>query len=161
MKKSWLIIAGISAVIVAAIAYVALTGDKVSSPEGEVKESSAQTQPSTPTPAPEAPATTPGTYKAYAADMVADDTGRKVLFFHAPWCPQCRELEQSIQAGTIPDGVTIYKVDFDTSHALRTKYGVNLQTTLVEIDNSGTEIKKYVAYSSPTLEATIKGLGLK
>lgn len=94
-----------------------------------------------------------GQYISYSSDVIAKTSGTKVLFFHAPWCSQCRALEASIQAGPIPSNVSIIKVDYDTNQALRQKYGVTIQTTLVRIDDSGNFVKKYNAYNSPTLES--------
>ena len=99
-----------------------------------------------------------GVYKEYdEADLsINDDT--KILFFHAAWCPQCRELEMDIKDGPIPENVTIYKVDYDTNQSLRKKYGVALQTTLVKIDNNGNLLKKYVAYDDPSLDSLTTNL---
>lgn len=99
-----------------------------------------------------------GQYVQYRAEDVAVVEGRKILFFHAPWCPQCRALEASIQAGTIPAGVTIFKVDYDTNQALRQQYGVTIQTTLVEVDSQGSKLGSYVAYDEPTLASVITNL---
>lgn len=94
-----------------------------------------------------------GQYIDYSAEVIAKTTGTKVLFFHAPWCPQCRALEASIQAGPIPSNVSIIKVDYDTNQTLRQKHGVTIQTTLVRVDDSGNLLKKYSAYNTPTLES--------
>ncbi len=99
-----------------------------------------------------------GAYNDYSEKAVNETSGTKVLFFHAPWCPQCRELEASIRASTIPDGVTIFKVDYDTNQALRSKYGVTLQTTLVKIDEEGELVKKFVAYDEPTFASVEENL---
>lgn len=128
------------------------------------------TQPSAPTtnnqpptsaeqqaPAANAPAA-PGMYADYSAEAVATTSGTKILFFHAPWCPQCRELEKSIKEGSIPAGVTIFKVDYDSNQALRRTHGVTIQTTLVKIDDAGATVKKYVAYNKPSLQALIENL---
>jgi len=58
----------------------------------------------------------------------------------------------------VPDGVTIFKTDYDSNQALRQKYGVTIQTTLVKIDDDGKLVKKYVAYDEPTLESLTKNL---
>lgn len=99
-----------------------------------------------------------GAYKEYSEAAFAATSGTKVLFFHAAWCPQCRQLESDIKKGKIPGGVTIFKVDYDSSQKLRQKYGVTLQTTLVKVDDSGNEIKKFVAYDDPSLEAVVRNL---
>lgn len=69
---------------------------------------------------------------ARAADRSYDTT---ILFFHAPWCSECRAFEQAIQSGTVPAGVQILKVDYDTRTDLRQKYGVRIQSTFVELDD--------------------------
>jgi thiol-disulfide isomerase/thioredoxin len=102
-----------------------------------------------------APIGQPGAYVGYTEDIVEKTKGTKILFFHAPWCPQCRSLENSIETTDIPDGVTIIKVDYDTNQKLRERYGVTLQTTLVKVDDNGELIEKYVAYNDPTY-ASIK-----
>lgn len=107
---------------------------------------------------PTATAAIPGRYTPYDARELAATTGIKIIFFHASWCPQCRKLEADIKAGPIPDGVTIYKADYDSSQALRQKYGVTLQTTLVKVSDDGRLIKKYVAYEDPTLASLKQNL---
>ncbi|MEX2007054.1 MAG: thioredoxin family protein [Candidatus Saccharimonadales bacterium] len=91
-------------------------------------------------------------YVEYSDDVIAQTAGTKILFFHASWCPQCRQLERSILSGTIPNGVTVIKVDYDSNQELRQKYGVTIQTTLVKVDDNGNLVEKYVAYDEPTLE---------
>jgi len=124
------------------------------SPETETNRAgtSAQTQ-TTETPAEASQAMTAGAYIDYSGSIIADTAGTKVLFFHAPWCPQCRALEASIKSSQIPNGVTIIKVDYDTNRQLRQKYGVTIQTTLVKVDDSGNLVEKYVAYDEPTFAA--------
>lgn len=120
--------------------------------------------PAASTPAPAAlqpggsPAAAPGQYIDYRADVIAATPGTKILFFHAPWCPQCRKLEQSIKSGAIPGGVTIIKVDYDSNQALRKKYGVTIQTSLVRVNDVGELEKRYVAYDTPSLSAITENL---
>lgn len=99
-----------------------------------------------------------GNYLDYEVNLVESTNGRRVLFFHAPWCSQCKELDESIKNGIIPEGVTIFKTDFDSNQKLRQQYGVTLQTTLVLLDDKGNLAKKYVSYEEPNLEAVIKNL---
>lgn len=99
-----------------------------------------------------------GTYTEYSAEAVSSANGRRILFFHAPWCPQCRSLEKSIQSGSIPSDVTIFKVDYDTNQKLRQKYGVTLQTTVVLLDENEEEAKKFVPYDNPSLQAVKENL---
>ena len=109
-------------------------------------------------PAP-APAS-PGAYVDYSDAALAAAEGTAVLFFHAPWCPQCRALEEDILASGVPDGVTILKVDFDSRQDLRQKYGVTLQTTLVTVDEAGAKTALHVAYDEPSVAAVSAALGL-
>ena len=95
----------------------------------------------------------PGVFKDYQDGLVASTDGVTLLFFHAPWCPQCRMIESDINEQGVPNGVTILKVDYDSNQALRQKYGVTLQTTFVEVDTEGNEIEKYVAYNEPTFDS--------
>lgn len=70
---------------------------------------------------------------------------KRVLFFHAPWCPTCKATNQDIMdnLSKIPAGVVIYKVDYDSEEALKTKYGITHQHTFVYVDKDGKEIKKW------------------
>lgn len=106
----------------------------------------------------DAKSTNKGTYVIYTDDIIAATAGTKILFFHAPWCPQCRALHTDINASKIPDGVTIIKVDYDSHQDLRQKYGVTLQTTFVRVDDDGELIEKYVAYNEPTFDSVKENL---
>jgi thioredoxin 1 len=81
-----------------------------------------------------------GSYVAYseAAAAQAVTTGKTILFFHASWCPTCRAADADIikNAANIPSGTTILKVDYDTSSAMKTKYGVTTQHTFVQVDST-------------------------
>lgn len=101
-----------------------------------------------------------GVYVDYSEEALATADGTRVLFFHAPWCPQCRALEEDILSADLPDGVTILKVDYDSHQALRQQYGVTLQTTLVALDEDGEASATFVAYDDPTLSSSLAGLGL-
>ena len=109
---------------------------------------------------PVAPTTGSGMYVDYSESVITstNDMNTKLLFFHAPWCPQCRALEADIKQRGVPDGITIIKVDYDTNQTLRQKYGVTLQTTIVKIDKIGELIDKFVAYDDPSLNAVVENL---
>lgn len=141
-------------VISGSIAYL------LNSPAGNVavKEMAAQSQESNPQtqtekPAPTPATTEPGVYKDYSPTAIQETAGTKLLFFHAPWCPQCRALDADIKQKGVPTGVAIIKVDYDSNQSLRQKYGVTIQTTIVRVDDQGNFVKKYVSYDEPTLEA--------
>ena len=99
------------------------------------------------------PAASTKNYVDYSSAVIAETPGEKVLFFHAPWCPQCNAIEKDILAQGVPGNLTIIKVDYDSNQDLRQKYGVTLQTTFVKIDDQGEFKDKYVAYNEPTLDA--------
>lgn len=87
-----------------------------------------------------------GSYETYSADKIARaETGDVVLFFNASWCPSCRGLDTNIEKNikSIPAGVSILKVDYDTQSELKKKYGVTYQHTLVQVDKNGDMIKKW------------------
>lgn len=159
MDKKVFIVAGIIILaIIAGMTYVALNKD-ASAPANNSTTDANRTAPPQEDTAPPVGDTVPaGRYIDYSSEEVAKTSGDKVLFFHAPWCPQCRELEKSIKSGTLPDNLTIFKVDYDTNQSLRQKYGVTLQTTLVKIDDAGNKIESYVAYGEPTFEAVKREL---
>lgn len=148
--------------IAGAFVYLALNkpAESTNNQSANQSELSAEPAESQPTPQPAPTATTPsaGAYKDYSASAISSTKGTKILFFHAPWCPQCRQLEASIKAGPIPENVTIFKVDYDSNQQLRQKYGVTIQTSLVKVDDSGNLVKRYVAYDEPTLNAVTTNL---
>ncbi len=87
-----------------------------------------------------------GAYLPYEASKLAmANDGDVVLFFRASWCPSCRTLDGDIKAnlGAIPAGVTILDVDYDAATALKQKYGVTTQHTLVQVAADGSMITKW------------------
>jgi len=91
-------------------------------------------------------------YVNYSSDYLETTAGTRLLFFHAPWCPQCRDLEADILATELPENVTIVKVDYDSHQDLRQKYGVTVQTTVVKVDDQGNKVKAYIPYDEPTFD---------
>lgn len=82
----------------------------------------------------------PGLYTTYDAEKIAQsDAEHILLFFHATWCPSCKALDADIvaNAGSIPAGVEIYKVDYDTSTDLKRQYGVTTQHSIIEVAATG------------------------
>ena len=107
----------------------------------------------TPSVAPAAPVE--GAYIDYADGIVEETAGAKVLFFHAPWCPQCRKLDEQLLAEGAPEGLTVFKVDYDSRSDLRQRYGVTLQTTVVFVDDAGMPISSTVLYDDPSIASLI------
>lgn len=88
--------------------------------------------------------TVAGSYTSYSEAKLANaEKGDVVLFFHAGWCPKCQESDKNFKATGAPDGLTVLKIDYDSSTELRQKYGVNLQHTFVQVDKDGNLIKKW------------------
>ena len=96
-----------------------------------------------------------GAYVDYRDGILDETPGAKAIFFHAPWCPQCRALEESILSGEIPEGLTIIKADFDSETELRQRYGVTLQTTIVYVGGDGESLGSTVLYDDTSLDALV------
>lgn len=121
----------------------AATSTMADSPEATSPTTSmTTTMTGTPTSSPAASAGTYIDYAAYAQDPAAA-TGKVVLFFHATWCPICREVEESLTSAPVPAGLTVVKVDFDDAGELRQRYGVTIQHTFVQVDAEGRELAKW------------------
>jgi len=89
----------------------------------------------------------PGAYKDYSEGSIRDSGyNRTIIFFYAPWCPECRSFDQIIIGSKIPDGVQILKTDYDSSVDLKKKYGVTIQTSFVGVDRSGEKLKLWSGY---------------
>lgn len=160
MSKKTVLIVLIVVLLGAAAAYIVFGSDEASAPEQQSATSaSSETTVNKPADAPEATSeTVAGMYVDYSDDVIAKTSGIKLLFFHAPWCPQCRAIDEGISTDTIPDGVTVIKVDYDSNQALRQKYGVTIQTTFVRVDDEGNLVEKYVAYDEPTFDSVKENL---
>jgi len=144
-------------IIATAVILLTLTGAAVwiglqsTETQSEPTNQSTQTtnQPQT-TPSSVNPSQNIDAYQDYTSDYLSTTSGTRLLFFHAPWCPQCRQLENDIISNGLPEGVAVIKVDYDSSQQLRQRYGVTLQTTVVRVDDNGDFVEKYVPYDSPT-----------
>ena len=152
MKKIC-IIATITTVALIAGGYFSYTNTRQSAIEQNRAEQNIARSRTTTESAPVPSTNQPGRYIEYKSGVIGQTAGQKILFFHAPWCPQCRSLDKSIRETTLPSGVTIIKVDYDSNQELRKEYGVTLQTTLVKVNNAGQLIEKYVAYNEPNYAA--------
>ena len=62
-----------------------------------------------------------------------------VLFFHADWCPICRQMEKAISADleNYPKGTRFLKADYDSEDELKKEYDIKVQSTVVVVDGSG------------------------
>lgn len=97
-----------------------------------------------------------GRYTTYGNEnRSASGFDTNVIFFHAPWCPECRAFKQAIQADEIPNGVQILEADYDSSTDLKKQYGITLQSTFVRVDKNGNLQEKWVGYGQDKSLANI------
>ena len=87
-------------------------------------------------------------YLPYTPSLIQTLSGSRILlFFHADWCPSCKNLEKQIVSTQIPSDVVIVKVNYDTETDLKKKYSILSQSTLVQIDASGAMYKRWLGKS--------------
>jgi thiol-disulfide isomerase/thioredoxin len=153
MKKTPIVIS-VVVVIVLGVGYLLLNSRQTDTPVSTQVTSTTQEQLQDS----DADSQVSGKYINYSPEALDQSTGTRVLYFHASWCPQCRDLDADIRKNGVPSGVTILKVDYDSNQELRKKYGVTLQTTLVKLDESGNGVAKFVAYEDPSLQAVKNNL---
>lgn len=87
-----------------------------------------------------------GDYVAYdEKSFKAAKDSKRVLFFHAGWCPTCRPVDKELteKIKEIPEGVVVFKVNYDTAKALKKKHEVTYQHTFVLVDEDGVEVSKW------------------
>ncbi len=85
-------------------------------------------------------------YLAYSPQLYAQTIDQKrILFFKANWCPTCNTADKDFldNIGKIPEGVTVYQVDYDKETVLKKKYNITYQHTFVQVDTQGNEIAKW------------------
>lgn len=85
-------------------------------------------------------------YTAYSKEAFDKaSTQKRVLFFAASWCPSCRSADKNFTDNLkkIPENVMIFKTDYDSETALKTKYKITYQHTFVFVDAKGVELKKW------------------
>jgi thiol-disulfide isomerase/thioredoxin len=90
----------------------------------------------------------------YQADPKKYADSDVVLFFNASWCPTCRDATENLTSESLPDGLTIVDVDYDSNTDLRQQYGVTTQHTFVHVDASGQEL---VTFTGSTTADQILG----
>jgi thiol-disulfide isomerase/thioredoxin len=144
-------------IILAALISGSIVALALSMPDATTTAASTPVVTETPTPEP-SETLAPGRYLAYTPSAFPAPAGRTFLFFYAPWCGQCRDIDAGILAQGVPDGVTILKADFDSEQALEQQYGVTMRTTFVEVDADGNALQSFIAYDTPTFDAVIAAM---
>jgi thiol-disulfide isomerase/thioredoxin len=68
-----------------------------------------------------------------------------ILFFYADWCPSCVSTERIFakKISTLPPGLKILKIDYDTAVDLKEKYKIEYQHTFIQVDENGNEIARW------------------
>ena len=79
-----------------------------------------------------------------------------VLFFHASWCPECKKADGSLQSWyPSNDLIPVYKVDYDTETALKSRFGIVQQHTFVRLDGRGNVVKVVIGPSDSALRSLL------
>ncbi len=83
---------------------------------------------------------------------------KRVLFFHANWCPTCRAAEKDFLANEkgIPDGIVVFKLDYDKESELKKTYGITYQHTFVQVDANGEILSSWSGGSVAELAKHVK-----
>lgn len=154
MKKTYVIIALVIGIAVAGlVGYKVLLGDDADE-AGSQKPATSQmpatdssTNIDTAASASETK-TSEGRYTSYSSEAVADQGySTTVVFFFAPWCPECQAFKKAIDESDIPAGTQILEASYDNETELKSKYGVTIQTTFVRVNSNGDLQKKWVGYN--------------
>ena len=124
---------------------------------------SAQTIGGTTSPAPASLSATP--YQPYSKTAFDGALGkRRVLYFYATWCPECKtaNAEFEAKANQVPNDIAIFRVNYndpDTDQeekVLAGKYFITTQHVFVQVDDKGLEITKWHGGALDKLLAQIK-----
>ncbi|MEF2280454.1 thioredoxin family protein [Deinococcus sp. YIM 134068] len=70
---------------------------------------------------------------------------RRVLFFHATWCPNCKAADADLtkNLASLPKNVMVFRTDYDRETALKRQYGITYQHTFVLVDAKGKALAKW------------------
>ncbi len=132
--------------------------DPLANDDAMVKEAPKPTIDSMPKPVPtEVVEPVDGSYGAYSPSVLSNGQ-KKVLFFHAAWCPVCKNANQQLTAwySTHPFPLSTYKVDYDTETALKQRYGVTYQHTFVLVDGQGNALQTIQGPTDAELQALLR-----
>lgn len=128
-----------------------MSGEKTRDlPMQQQSSSAAAAQPGT--------AKTMATYGVYTEGVVGNGQ-TSVLFFHAKWCPKCKQADAKLAElyGATKATLPTYRVDYDTSAPLKQQYGVTSQHTFVVIDGTGKALKTVLGPTDDQLLALVQG----
>ena len=90
-------------------------------------------------------------YLNYSKANLEKNTGKRVLFFYASWCPTCRPADSDFRtnADKIPADLTLIRVNYNDPETdqeekdLAKKYEATYQHTYVQIDEKGGVVTKW------------------
>lgn len=88
-----------------------------------------------------------------AALAEAQANGTVVLYFYANWCSTCRVLNEDLtnNVADLPANTTVLQVNFDTEEALKDRYDVLQQHTLIQLDANGNEVTRWIGGDVETM----------
>jgi len=98
-----------------------------------------------------------GVYTAYS-DGIIGNGEESVLFFHATWCPACKQNNSNLISwyGAESFPRSVYKIDYDTAIELRKQFSITGQDTFIHIDGNGKEIQRVSFPTESALRALIQ-----
>lgn len=139
---------GPTAMIPAASASAAPQGGATQTTSASPLESATESESPTTKSDPSASADRPGSYVSldeYEGAKGSYAGSDVVLFFNAQWCSTCKQARDNITSdlSTIPAGLTIVTVDYDSAGELKQRYGVTVQHTFVQIGEDGNALAKW------------------
>lgn len=70
----------------------------------------------------------------------------KLLKFSASWCQPCKMLAKTMEGMTLP--YEVESVDIDENQQKAIEYGVRGVPTVVLLDDSNKEVKRFVGYKN-------------
>lgn len=97
-------------------------------------------------------------YMSYTKENFEAAKGQKrVLYFSAKWCGKCKKADADFEANAaeLPDGVIVFRTDFDKEKDLKKKYGIPMQHTFVLVDEKGEVVSKWSGGASKELIAKV------
>lgn len=95
-------------------------------------------------------------YSQASYDAVASK--KRVLYFHATWCPICKVVNEELteKAEQIPSDIVVLRADYDSETELKKKYGVTYQHTFVQVDAEGKKVTAWNGGGVRELMANVK-----